>query len=97
MTFLTVMATIDLFGKELPVVLRERHRNQYTVLEYLLTKSLAEIPLDFAFATLFTTTLKACSGLRIKWEELTAAFCLMTFAGKRVGYLVVFFLLVYSN
>ncbi|KAG7348850.1 ABC transporter ATP-binding protein [Nitzschia inconspicua] len=88
MAMMTVMKTIDLFAKEKPVVLREQQRRQYSSLEYLLSKTLAEIPLDAVFAVIFTTVLKSCSGVRIGWWDLTAVFSLMTLCGASLGFAI---------
>ena len=85
---LTVMKTIDLFAKEKPVVQREQQRHQYTSLEYLLAKSIAEIPIDAVFAAIFTTTLKSLCGLRIGFKALTGVFTLMTVAGASLGFAI---------
>ncbi len=81
------MKTADLFEKEYPVVLREQTRHQYSTLEYLLAKALAELPLDALFAGVFSTVLKACTGLCIGWWPLTGAFSLLTAAGASLGFL----------
>ncbi len=88
MTMIALMKTIDLFAKEKPVVRREQQRNQYTSLEYLLSKAVAEMPLDTIFAAIFTTVLKATSGVRIGWTELTATFALMTVSGASLGFAI---------
>ena len=88
MSMMALMKTIDLFAKEKPVVRREQQRNQYTSLEYLVSKALAEIPLDAGFAALFTTVLKSLSGIRIGWNQLTATFSLMTVAGASLGFAI---------
>ena len=88
MAMMTVMKTIDLFAKEKPVVLREQQRRQYTSLEYLLSKTLAEIPLDIVFAIIFTLVLKSTSAIRISFVDLTAVFSLMTFCGASLGFAI---------
>ena len=88
MTMMALMKTIDLFSKEKPVVQREQQRQQYTSLEYLLAKSVAEIPLDTVFAAIFTTTLKSLCGIRIGWQALTGVFTLMTVAGATMGFAI---------
>jgi ABC-2 type transporter len=88
MSMLALMKTVELFAKEKPVVLREQQRHQYTSLEYLMAKAVAEIPLDTVFAALFTTSLKSFCGLRISWEALTATFSLMTVAGASLGFAI---------
>jgi hypothetical protein len=88
MTMMALMKTIDLFAKEKPVVRREQLRQQYSSLEYLLSKALAELPLDALFAGIFTTVLKATSGIRIGWQDLTGTFALMTVSGASLGFAI---------
>jgi hypothetical protein len=88
MSMMALMKTIDQFAKEKSVVFREQQRRQYTSLEYLLSKSFAEIPLDALFAAIFTTVLKAASGVRIGWKELTGTFSLMTVSGASMGFAI---------
>jgi hypothetical protein len=88
MTMMALMKTIDLFAREKPVVRREQQRNQYSSLEYLLSKSIAEIPLDTVFAAIFTWVLKYSSGIRIGWRYLTATFALMTVSGASLGFAI---------
>jgi len=85
---MALMKTVELFAKEKPVVQREQQRHQYTSLEYLLAKAIAEIPLDTVFAAVFTTTLKHLCGLRIGWRALTGTFTLMTVAGASLGFAI---------
>ncbi len=82
------MKTIDLFAKEKPVVQREQQRHQYTNLEYLLAKTISEIPLDSVFAAIFTSSLKLSCGLRIGLKALTGVFTLMTVAGASLGFAI---------
>jgi len=88
MSMMSLMKTLDLFAKEKPVVQREQQRRQYTSLEYLLAKAIAEIPLDTAFAAVFTFTLKSLCGLRIGLKALTGVFSLMTVAGASLGFAI---------
>jgi ABC-type multidrug transport system ATPase subunit/ABC-type multidrug transport system permease subunit len=88
MSMMALVKTIDLFAKEKPIVRREQQRKQYTSFEYLLAKSVAEIPLDAVFAALFTTTLKCMCGLNIGWKALTGVFTLMTVAGASLGFAI---------
>lgn len=88
MMMTAVMKTMDVFAKEKPVVQREHSRKLYSSLEYLLSKSVAEIPLDAAFAVCFTTALKLTTGLAISWNQMTATFSLMTVAGASLGFLI---------
>ena len=88
MSMMGLMKTIDLFAKEKPVVQREQQRRQYSSLEYLLSKVIAEIPLDTVFVTIFTSVLKMTSGIRISWSDLTSAFSLMTVTGASMGFAI---------
>jgi len=58
-------------------VRREMMRRQYTSLEYLLAKVLAELPLTLFFAAVFSTSLKLFTGLATGWGRLTAAYGLL--------------------
>ncbi|CAJ1958572.1 unnamed protein product [Cylindrotheca closterium] len=88
MSMIALLKTVDLFSKEKPVVQREQLRLQYSSLEYLFSKSIAEIPLDAAFAAVFTTVLKMTSGIRTGWRALTGTFALMTVAGASLGFAI---------
>jgi ABC-type multidrug transport system ATPase subunit/ABC-type multidrug transport system permease subunit len=88
MSMMALMKTVHLFSKERPVVDREQMRQQYSSLEYLLSKVIAEIPMDTLFASLFTTVLKCVTGLRISWTKLTATFAAMTAAGASLGFAI---------
>lgn len=89
MTMMALMKTIDLFSKEKVVVQREKHlRRQYNSLEYLLSKVVAELPLDTCFAAVFTTIIKWTTNLRISWKELTGTFSLMTVTGATLGFAI---------
>ena len=87
-SMMALMKTIDLFAKEKPVVHREQQRNQYTNLEYLMAKTIAEIPIDTVFAAIFTSGLKHFCGLRIGLKALTGVFTLMTVAGATLGFAI---------
>ena len=88
MCMLAVMKTLDMFGREKPVVTRERLCNQYSSLEYLLSKALAEIPVDACFGIAFAAVLKARTGLRTPLSILTWTFSLLTTAGASIGFAV---------
>lgn len=53
-----------------------------------MAKVVAELPLDTLFASVFTTVLKLCSGLRISWRQLTATFGLLTISGASLGFML---------
>mgnify|MGYP005840120451 CR=1 FL=1 len=86
MFMVAIMKSIGIFAKEKPVVKREQSRNDYTGLEYIACKALAEIPLDMIFAIAFSSTLKAVTGLAIEWKKLASVFSVMTMAGASLGF-----------
>jgi ABC-type multidrug transport system permease subunit len=88
MSMIALLKTVDLFSKEKPVVQREQLRRQYSSFEYLLSKLVAEIPLDVAFAGIFTTVLKLTSGIQTGWKALTGTFALMTVSGASLGFAI---------
>eukprot|EP00814_Leptocylindrus_danicus_P009669 CAMPEP_0116011248 /NCGR_PEP_ID=MMETSP0321-20121206/4461_1 /TAXON_ID=163516 /ORGANISM="Leptocylindrus danicus var. danicus, Strain B650" /LENGTH=748 /DNA_ID=CAMNT_0003480457 /DNA_START=81 /DNA_END=2327 /DNA_ORIENTATION=- len=88
MCMLALMKAMELFSREKDVVTRERMRQQYTGVEYLLSKIIAEFPLDAVFATLFAATLKWKTGLRCSLQVLCSTFSLMTVAGASLGYAI---------
>ena len=88
MCMLAVMKTLDLFGKEKPVVVRERMRSQYSAFEYLFSKALAEIPIDALFGGAFAAVLKTRTGLRTSLSVLTWTFSLLTIAGASMGFAI---------
>jgi len=88
MMMVSYMKTVTLFTQERPVLQRERTRKQYSALEYVLAKVLAEIPLDVGFSAVFVVVLKWCSGLLISLKECVAVFSLLTVAGASLGFLL---------
>ncbi len=69
MTMMSMMKTINLFGKEKSVVIREQTRRHYTSFDYLVSKSIAEIPLDIFFSASFAAALKYFTGLRTTFRR----------------------------
>ena len=88
MCMLAVMKTLDIFGREKPVVVREKMRNQYSSLEYLISKAVAEIPIDALFGGAFAAVLKTRTGLRTSLSVLTWTFSLLTVAGASIGFAI---------
>lgn len=88
MCMLSVMKTLDVFGREKPVVVRERMRSQYSALEYLISKALAEIPIDALFGGAFAAVLKTRTGLRTSLSVLTWTFFSLTVAGASMGFAI---------
>ena len=88
MTMLALMKSLNLFGKEKKVVNREKMKRQYTSIEYLLSKCLAELPLDATFSVLFASALKQFTFLNTTFGKLCSTFALMTVAGASLGYAV---------
>ena len=85
---LATMKTLDLFGREKAVVTRERMRSQYTALEYLTSKALAEIPVDAVFGGAFAAVLRARTGLRTSLPVLAGTFALLSASGAALGFAV---------
>lgn len=88
MAMMAVMKTINLFGREKSVVNREQMRNHYTSFDYLISKILAEIPLDMIFSSIFAAALKTFSGLQMKFSSLCATFSLLTAASASLGFAI---------
>jgi hypothetical protein len=88
MCMLSVMKTLNLFGKERAVVSREKIRRQYSSFEYLLSKSIGELPLDVFFSILFATALKQFTCIRIPLSLLCRTFSYMTVASSSIGFAV---------
>jgi ABC-type multidrug transport system permease subunit len=88
MSMLALMKSLNLFGKEKKVVNREKMKRQYTSIEYLLSKALAELPLDATFSVLFASALKHFTFLNTTFGKLCGTFALMTVAGASLGYAV---------
>ena len=82
------MKSLELFGREKTLVTRERMRQQYSGFEYLLSKVLAEFPLDAFFATTFAAILKWKTGLQCLLQTLCATYSLMTVAVASLGFAV---------
>lgn len=91
------MKSAYLLEKESPVVWREQVRRQYSSLEYLLAKVVAELPLDASISVLFSSVLKWCTGLRIGWSYLTASHMLLTAGGASLGFLFGSFFATYQG
>jgi len=88
MSMMALMKTLDLFGREMTVVARERMRKQYSSLEYLLSKALAELPIDASFAAIFAAVLKLTTGLRCSMTALASTLAIMTVAGASLGFAI---------
>jgi len=88
LSMMALMKTLDLFGREMTVVARERMRKQYSSLEYLLSKALAELPIDASFAAIFAAVLKLTTGLRCSMTALASTLAIMTVAGASLGFAI---------
>lgn len=88
MTMMSLMKTLNLFGKEKNVVSREQMRNHYTSFDYLITKAAAEFPLDVVFSTMFAAALKHFTCLRLPISTLCGTFSLMTVAAASLGFAI---------
>ena len=80
--------TLHLFGSEKPIVMRERMRKQYTGLEYLISKTFAEIPLDVFYSLVFAWTLKQTTGVYCSIRILFQTFSMMTVAAASLGFAI---------
>jgi len=78
----------ELLAKERPVVRREQLRRQYGPAEYLLAKVCSGLPLDVAYASVFTASLYAFSRLNTPWPKFAAVLVLMSLASSSIGYAV---------
>jgi len=85
---LALMKTLDMFGREKTVVTREQMRRQYSGFEYLITKAIAELPIDACFAAAFAAVLKWKTGLRCTMRVLCETFCLLTVTGASMGFAI---------
>jgi len=88
MAMMSIMKTLNLFGKERSVVSREQMRRHYTSFDYLLSKTLAELPLDVCFSSIFAATLKHFTCLRSSFGALCGTFSLMTVAAASLGFAI---------
>ncbi|KAL3792307.1 hypothetical protein HJC23_006219 [Cyclotella cryptica] len=88
MSMMSLMKTLDLFARERGVVTREQMRNDYSSLEYLLAKVVAEMPLDAVFSWLFALVLKHLTSLRTSLADLAKTYCLMTVASVSLGFAI---------
>jgi len=72
---------VDTMTKERSVITREQQtRKQYTALEYVLSRLVAEIPVNLLYASMFTYSLKAFAGMYMPWGKLFRIHCLTTIA-----------------
>lgn len=88
MFLIAIVKALGVFSKEKPVIQREKNRKDYTNLEYLLAKAMAEWPIDMVSSLVFTSTLKLVTALTIRWRDLSSVFATMTLAGASLGYLL---------
>jgi len=88
MTMMAMMKTLNLFGKEKSVVSREQMRGHYTSFDYLISKSLAELPLDIVFSSMFAAALKHLTCLTTPFPVLCGTFSLLTVASASLGFVV---------
>lgn len=85
---MSLMKSLSLFGKERPVVERERKRDQYSGANYLLAKTCAELPLDCAFTALFSCVLLKKVNLNLSLVELTSGLIGVTTSAALMGFAV---------
>lgn len=85
---MSLIKALDMFGSEKPIVNRERMRQQYTGMEYLFSKALAEIPLDSFFSMVFAWVLKSYTGVRASLSTLLQIFSLVTVSTASLGFAI---------
>ena len=88
MSMMALMKTLDLFGREKPVVTRERMKNHYGGTEYLVAKMIAEVPMDCSFSVVFAYLLKKCTNLNISLGRLTSTLAVTTMVTDLLGFAV---------
>jgi len=88
MTMMSLTKTLNLFGNEKPVVMREQMRKQYSSFDYLLSKLVAELPLDVLFSTIFGICLKYAAKLRSPIYCISGVFSLLTVASASLGFAI---------
>lgn len=88
MAMVVLMKTLNLFGKEKSVVTREQMGRQYSSFDYLFSKSVAELPLEIVFSTMFAATIKRLTSLRISFPVLSTILSAMAIAGASLGFAV---------
>lgn len=88
MAMVVLMKTLNLFGNEKCVVTREKMGKQYSSFDYLVSKALAELPLEVVFSTMFAATLKRLTSLRTPLYSLAAVFSTMGIAGASLGFAI---------
>lgn len=82
---LSMIKTLQLLKKEKVIVSRERTQGQYTGTEYLLSKSVAELPIDALVAAVFGQVLHAHSHLKSSRGVFTGVLCLLGCAASSLG------------
>ena len=82
------MNTMDLFGKERQVVVREQMQREDTGPTYLAAKMLTEFPLDATFSALDALVLQHTTGLRVGTATLVGTLSLVTVACSVLGFAV---------
>lgn len=85
MAMMALMKSLELLGRERPVVARERSRGAYGAVEYLLAKFCTELPLDAAFAAGFGALLHWRVGLRLPRGALVGTLALTAAACASLG------------
>ena len=85
MAMMSLMKTLDLLGRERPVVRHEAARGHYAPAEYVLSKLLAELPLDAAFAAGFGALLHWRVGLRLPPRVLVGTLALSAACSAGLG------------
>jgi len=84
-SMLAMLKTLQLFKRERVVVSREIATRQYGSLEYLISKSFAELPIDALVAALFGVVLHHRANLRCSRNDFVGTLALLGCASSSLG------------
>ena len=84
-SMLAMLKTLQLFKKERTVIVREISTKQYYCLEYLLSKSFAELPVDAMVAAFFGAILHHRTNLRCSRSDFIGTLALLGCASSSLG------------
>lgn len=85
---MSYLETVTIFSKEKPIIQREQRKKQYSSIQYLLSKMIAELPINCLFSLALTTVLKLSTGLQIPYTKLMYTFAMMTTSSASLGFLL---------
>ncbi|GAB5361987.1 hypothetical protein AAMO2058_000759500 [Amorphochlora amoebiformis] len=85
MAQLSLIKSLMLFATERSTVERERARGQYSALEYVISKLVAELPVDTFFGLLYAYVLHANSEFNMPRGKFLSVFALLSGLGTTLG------------